>query len=284
MSAGLAFLLAAANCMILANMYYAQPIIGDIAAGIGIRTAAAGSVVTVAQIGYCVGLLFLVPLGDVLENRRLITVQVLLAACSLLVVAVSGNSAVFLSAMFFVGVFSCAVQIIVPLGLRLAAPHERGRIVGLIMAGAILGIVLARPVGSWVTGMFGWRALYFAASALMAALAVLLRRRLPRTDSATGGFSYAAMLRSMAGLLASTRGLRPRLLLQATVFTTFTMFWAAAPLALREQLAFTHGEVALFSLASLIAPACVVLAGRMVDRGLRRIPELAPLSDNILQR
>lgn len=268
MSAGLALLLAAANCLILANMYYAQPIIGDIAASMGVSTAAAGSVVTVAQIGYCAGVLFLVPLGDVLENRRLITFQVLLAACALFVTAVSGSAAVFLCAMFFVGVFSCAVQTIVPLGLRLAAPHERGRVVGLIMAGAILGIVLARPLASWATGMFGWRALYFAASALMAVLALALYRHLPRTDSGTGGFSYVAMLRSMAGLLGSTPGLRPRLLLQATVFTTFTMFWAAAPLALREQLAFTHGEVALFSLASLIAPVCAALSGRMVDRGL----------------
>lgn len=268
MSAGLVFFLAAANCLILANLYYAQPIIGDIAGSIGVSTAAAGSVVTVAQIGYCLGVLFLVPLGDVLENRRLITFQVLLAACALFTVGASTGAVMLLCSMFLVGFFSCAVPLIVPLGLRLAAPHERGRVVGLIMAGAILGIVLARPVASWVTGMFGWRVLYFAASVIMAALTVMLYRRLPRTDTTTAGFSYAAMLRSMAGLLASTPDLRPRLLLQAMIFATFTMFWAAAPLALQERLGFTHAGVALFSLASLIAPAYAAMAGRMIDRGM----------------
>lgn len=267
MSAGLAFFLATACCLILANMYYAQPIIGDIAASIGVSTAAAGSVVTVAQIGYCAGVLFLVPLGDVLENRRLITGQVILAACALFTAAASNGAAMFHGSMFLVGVFSCAVQVIVPLGLRLAAPHERGRVVGLIMAGAILGIVLARPLASWVTGMFGWRVLYFTASVLMAAVAFVLYRRLPVTATTPARLNYTAMLRSMAGLLMSTPGLRPRLLLQATVFTTFTMFWAAAPLTLQVDLGFTHGQVALFALASLVAPVCAALAGRMVDRG-----------------
>ena len=260
-------LLPFACCLILANIYYAQPIIGDIAASIGVGTASAGSVVTVAQIGYCAGVLFLVPLGDVVENRRLITAQMLLVACALFATAASNGAAMLLCSMFLVGVFSCVVQVIVPFGLRLAAPHERGRVVGLIMAGAILGIVLARPLASWVTGLFGWRVLYFAASALMAVLALMLYRRLPATATTPARLDYSAMLRSMAGLLVSTPGLRPRLLLQATVFTTFTMFWAAAPLALQERLGFTHGQVALFALASLVAPICAALAGRMVDRG-----------------
>lgn len=267
MPAGLKYLLASACCLVLANIYYAQPVIADIAAGIGLEASAGGLIVTMAQIGYCIGVLFLVPLGDLLENRRLIAVLVFCAAGALVAVGASAGITLFFGSMFFVGLFSAVVQIIIPLGVGLAAPHERGRIVGLIMAGAILGIVLARPAASWMTGLFGWRFMYFLSAGLIAVVGLLLLRGLPVRKPAAGRVSYPAIFRSMAKLLVSLPGLRPRLFLMAFSFTGFTFFWAAAPIVLREALHFSHSDIALFSLASFAAPPCALLAGRLVDRG-----------------
>ena len=267
MPAGLKYLLAFACCLILANIYYAQPVIADIAAGIGIEASAGGIIVTMAQIGYCIGVLFLVPLGDMLENKRLITVLVFCAVGALLAVGISDNATVFLVSMFFVGLFSSAVQIIVPLGVGLAAPHERGRVVGLILAGAILGIVLARPIASGMTGLFGWRFMYFLSAGIIAAVGLLLLRRLPVRRPSLSRVSYPAIFHSMGKLLASVPGLLPRLFLMAFALTSFTLFWAAAPIVLREALHFSHSDIALLSLASFAAPPCAIMAGRLVDRG-----------------
>lgn len=260
-------LLPFACCLILANIYYAQPIIGDIAVSLGISTTKAGSIVTVAQIGYCIGVLFFVPLGDAVDNRRLILCLTLLASVALCAAGSSVGTAMFFCSMFFVGFFSSVVQVIVPLGVGLTAPRERGRVLGLIMAGAILGIVLARPVSSWMTGVFGWRVVYCTASVLVFALGLVLYRSLPHTTPSAGRIGYPAVLRSMATLMTATGGLRSRLAVQALVFSAFTLFWAAVPLAL-QQLGFSHGQVAQFALAGLAAPFCAALAGRMVDRGL----------------
>lgn len=264
---GLKYLLAVVCCLILGNIYYAQPIIADISRSIGLEPASGGAIVTMAQVGYCVGVLFLVPLGDMVNSRRLIVTMVF-CSCGALIIAGFSNSAVlFLAAMFFSGLFSSAVQIIIPLSVGLAADEERGQVVGLVMSGAILGIVLSRPAASWLTGLFGWRFMYFSAAVLMMVVGLLLFRRLPDKSSSSGKIRYPAMLLSMVQLLVSIPGLCKRLYLPFFIFASFTIFWSAAPLVLQETLHFSHFEMALFSLVSLAAPFCAIMAGRTVDRG-----------------
>lgn len=266
MSASLKYILAVLCCLILGNLYYAQPIISDIARDVGIAGSSSGLIVTITQIGYCLGVLFLVPLGDKVESRRLIGTLILGAGVALLSAGLSSNSFSFLTSMFFIGLFSCAVQIIIPISMGLAAEKERGRVVGLIISGALLGIVLARPVASLITGLTSWRMTYFFATGLMVVVLVLVRA-LPRKTPSANGLSYPEMLSSMLFLLRTSAGIGQRLGSMAAIFMSFTMFWAVVPIALQDMLHFSHSEVALYSLASLVAPPCAIMAGRIIDGG-----------------
>lgn len=268
MSSGLKLLLSFSCCLILANLYTAQPILVDIAQDIGLDLAAGGMIVTMAQIGYCLGVLFLVPLGDLVDNRRLIAGLVLAASAALLMAGASTQATCFLAAMFCIGLFSSAVQVIIPFGAGLARASERGRVVSLIASGAILGIVLSRPAASALTGIFGWRVCYYLPSLLLAVLGVILLTHLPRQQPATTTRTpYPVMLQSMVSMVRHMPTLRHRLVFMALFFSCFTMFWATAPMVLKDVLSFSHAEIALISLASLAAPPCVILAGRLADKG-----------------
>ena len=168
--------------------------------------------------------------------------------------------------MFFIGLFSCAVQIIIPISVGMAAEKERGQVVGLIISGALLGIVISRPLASFITGFGSWRLTYFFAAGFMVVVSVLVRG-LPRKTPTATGLSYPEMLLSMTKLFSSLPGIKKRLGAMALVFTSFTMFWAAVPIALQDILHFSHSDVALFSLVSLVAPPCAIMAGRVIDRG-----------------
>lgn len=267
LSAGLMLLLTFATCLILANLYYAQPILGDIAADIGLERGATGMIVTMSQIGYMLGLLFLAPLGDTVENRRLVAGMTVGAACGLLLAGLSRGAALFMAGTLLIGFFAVGTQILIVFGSGLADDSARGRVLGILGAGLFLGIALARPVSSLFTSALGWRALYLTASAIMLVLGVALYHGLPAIKPAGQRMGHAAMLASMARLLVSVPRLIPRILLSAGAFCGFSMFWSTAPLHLLENLHFTHAQVALFALAGLITPPCVFAAGRLLDRG-----------------
>lgn len=268
---GLKILLPFASCLILANLYYAQPILTDIATDIGLGAASSGIIVTMSQIGYVMGVLFLVPLGDVLENRILIACMAIGAGVALLMVALSAGVTWLLIASLFVGMFSIAMQAIVPFAIGLVSIGERGKILGMITAGGLLGVVLSRPSASLITNIFGWRSVYIAAAALMLILGVALFRLLPRKAPAATGVSYPAILGSMVKLLSDVPQLRLRLMVSSTIFISFSMFWATAPIVLRGELNFSHAQMAIFSLAGLITPPCVLAMGRLIDQGYGRV-------------
>ena len=260
-------LLSFSCCLILANLYYAQPILSDIAENIGLELTKSGFIVTMIQIGYAAGIVFLVPLGDVLENRRLIPGMIMGASLALFVAALSNSTSEFFVASFFIGLFSASMQAIIPFAIGLAKPPERGKILGILSAGATLGMILARPVASFTTSGFGWRPVYFSAAALMLILGLALFRLLPRRAPSVHGLTYPAMLASMGKLLASVPRLPLRLSISAVVFFGFSMFWASAPIVLRETMHFSHSQVALFALAGLVTPPFAIVVGRLIDRG-----------------
>lgn len=267
----LKILLPLACCLILANIYYAQSILTDIAASMGMDMATSGIIVTMVQVGYCLGVLFLVPLGDLVENRRLIACMILGAAAALLMAGYSTSVTGFLAATLCIGLFSAAVQVVVPFAVTLAAEHERGKVIGLVVGGAILGMVLARPASSLMTSAVGWRPVYFVAASLMLILGIILPRLLPHKAPSAQGIGYPAILRSMGRLLREVPRLPVRLALMALVFMGFTMFWSTAPIVLQTTLRFSHTDIALFSMAGLITPPCAILAGRLIDRGYAHI-------------
>ena len=266
MTRGMVMLFAFCCGAIVANIYYAQPVIELIAPDIGLTPAMASLIVSLTQIGYALGLFFLVPLGDLLENRKLMISTTVLAIASLLGAAFIQQPNLFLLVSLLIGFSSVSVQILIPLAAHLAPAESRGRVVGSIMGGLLLGILLARPVSSVVADHFGWRAMFMAAAGLMAFISVVLLITIPKRQpdhSAT----YGQLLRSLGSLLRKQPVLRQRAFYQGGMFATFSLFWTAAPLELARNHGLSQSEIALFALVGALGAIAAPIAGRLADAG-----------------
>ncbi|MFC6338916.1 MFS transporter [Pseudomonas sp. CCM 7891] len=251
---------------IVANLYYAQPIIELIAPDIGLSPALASLIVSLTQIGYALGLFFLVPLGDLLENRRLMIITTVVAIASLLGAAFTEQPNLFLLVSLLIGFSSVSVQVLIPLAAHLAPAESRGRVVGSIMGGLLLGILLARPVSSVVADHFGWRAMFMAAAALMALISVVLLVTIPKRQPDHTA-SYGQLLSSLGTLLRQQPVLRQRAFYQGCLFATFSLFWTAAPLELVRSHGLSQTQIAIFALVGAIGAIAAPIAGRLADAG-----------------
>lgn len=269
-SAGMVWLFAIATGLIVANLYYAQTLIGPISRATGLDPGAAGLIVTLTQIGYCLGLLFIVPLGDLLENRRLIVIALLTTALALLAASFTTSAGLFLFACFCIGLGSVAAQVVVPFAAHMSKPETRGQNVGKVMSGLLLGIMLARPVSSLVTDAFGWHTIFVLSALSTAALAMLLRSRLPQRQP-HGGMHYFALLASMWHLLRTTPILRRRAAYQACMFGAFSLFWTCVSLELTgPHFGLSQTGVAIFALVGVAGAIASPVAGRRADHGKSR--------------
>ena len=266
-SNGMTMLLAAAAGIIVANLYYAQPLVGPIGAALGMPPGAAGLVVTLTQVGYCLGLLFIVPLGDLLENRRLI-VSGLVATGAALAMAASANAAwQFLLAALAIGVGAVVAQVLVPFAAHLAPEATRGQTVGKVVSGLLLGIMVARPVASLLAGFGGWQAVFGIAAALVLLLAVVLHFKLPQRRPAAAQ-RYGALIASLWPVLANTPVLRRRALYHAGLFGAFSLFWTVVPQALSgPDFGLSQNGIALFALVGMAGAVASPIAGRLADGG-----------------
>jgi predicted MFS family arabinose efflux permease len=264
------FLLALSCGLIVANIYYAQPLVGPIATELRLSPQAAGLVMTMTQFGYGVGLFFVVPLGDLVENRRLVVSVLALGAVALATAAYSTHPVPFFAAALCVGLGSVAVQILVPYAGHLAPERIRGRVIGNIMTGLMLGIMLARPLSSFIASVSSWHAVYAMSAAIMVLLALLLRQTLPvRKPQARLG--YGALLASMLHLARDTPMLRRRALYQAGLFGAFNLFWTTVPLVLAgPDFHMSQTGIALFALVGAAGAISAPIAGRLADRGWTR--------------
>jgi predicted MFS family arabinose efflux permease len=268
--AGITLLLACACGAIVANLYYAQPLAGLIAGAIGLPSSMAGLVVTLSQMGYCLGLLLVVPLGDLVENRRLVVATLSLGVLALLMAAFSAHSGPFLMAAFCIGLTSVVAQVLVPFATHLASDATRGRMVGNVMSGLMLGILISRPLASFIASAFGWHAVFLFSAAAMASLSILLHYRLPERRPHSS-YGYVALLRSMWSLWRTTPVLRQRAGYQFFMFCSFSMFWTTTPLLLAgSAYHFSQVGIALFALAGVTGAIAAPIAGRLADRGLTR--------------
>jgi predicted MFS family arabinose efflux permease len=261
----LVFLLAASCGIIVANIYYAQPLVGLIAPSIGLGRHTASLIVTLTQLGYASGLLLLVPLGDIIENRLLLTISVASSIVPLLAAGLAHSGLLFLAASAAIGLTSVAVQMLVPLAANLAPDHLRGRIVGNVMSGLLLGILLARPAASLIADAFGWRTVFFASAAAMFALAIVFRTVLPKRqpDSSHG---YFGLLASLLVLPLREPVLRRRALYQSAAFGCFSLFWTAVPLLLATSFGYSQAGIAGFALVGAAGALAAPIAGRLADR------------------
>jgi predicted MFS family arabinose efflux permease len=269
-SARVAFLLAIACGLVVANVYYSQPIVGPIAASLGMPATAAGLIVTLTQVGFGAGLLLIVPLGDLIENRRLVQALICLSAIGLLAAGLSTHPLPFLLGALTIGLGSVAVQVMVPYAAHLAPEAIRGRVVGNVMSGLMIGIMLARPASSFVTELTSWHIVFYLGAAIMLTLALVLGWAMPeRVPEAR--LSYAGLLKSMGHLAVTTPILQRRAVYQFCMFGAFSVFWTTVPLLLASPLYnASQGYIALFALVGGAGAIAAPVAGRVADKGWTR--------------
>jgi predicted MFS family arabinose efflux permease len=259
-------LMAVASGAAVANLYYIQPLLTVVARGLHVSDGAAGLLVTASQIGYVAGLAFLVPIGDIVERRRMIATILLGTAVAAAACAAAPGFGVLLAAMVALGALSVVAQVIVPLASTLAAPHERGQIVGTVMSGLLIGILMARTLSGLVAALGGWRLVYALAAGAMLVLSVTLQRALPAVVP-TERAPYRAVLRSIVTLIAHEPLLRQRMALGALQFAVFSVLWTTIAFLLASS-PYHYGTavIGLFGLAGAAGAAVAPLAGRLNDR------------------
>ncbi|WP_438447961.1 MFS transporter [Gorillibacterium sp. sgz5001074] len=281
MKSWLMLLLSVSCGLIVANLYYAQPLVGPISADTGLPASAAGLIVTLTQIGYAGGLLFIVPLSDKLENRRLISIVLLAAVAALLAAAWAPRAVYVLAAALLLGTGSVAAQILVPYATHLASEEQRGRVVGNVMSGLLLGIMFARPVASFVADSWGWRSVFTTSAVILTLLTLLLSRALPPRRPKPL-VPYRKLLGSLLPLLRHTPALRRRAIYQACLFGAFSLFWTVVPLRLTDEFGLSQSGVAWFALAGVGGAAAAPIAGRLADKGWSRILTGAAMGTAVL--
>ena len=250
------------------NLYYAQPLAALMAKDLGIKPESAGLVVTLIQIGYGIGVLFLVPLGDLLENRRTILIMIAIATLAQMGIGISSHLALYGAAAVALGIGTSSIQIIVPYATHLSPPEIRGRVIGSLMSGLMLGIMLSRPIAGIVTDLFSWNAVFYISATAMAVVNALLILFLPKRDPVDPGLSYVRLIASMGTLVTSYPILRRRGIYQACMFAAFCVFWTASPLLLAgPKFHLSQTEIAIFALVGVSGAVFAPIAGRLADRG-----------------
>ena len=259
-------LLFAVACGALAgNIYYAQPLVALIGEAMGLSASTESLIFTTVQLGYAIGLLFLVPLGDLFENRKLILALMALNVVSLAGLALAPGLSMLFAMLFLVGITSTGAQVIVPLAANLAPAARRGQVVGNVMTGLFVGVLLARPVSSFLADHFGWRGVFVFSAVVIAGLAAWSVFAIPRR-APQGKHAYFRLIGSLAGLMATQPVLRRRAAYQTAMFGVFTVFWTASPIVLLRQ-GYSPSHIAFFALAGVSGVFAAPLAGRLADRG-----------------
>ncbi|WP_082112018.1 MFS transporter [Pseudomonas frederiksbergensis] len=253
----------------VANVYFAQPLLASMAESLGVAPAAIGIVVTATQLGYALGLLFIVPLGDKTNGKRLILTLVTLSAIALAAVGASQHWLVLLGAMIMTGLLAVVVQVLVAYAAVLSAPTRRGQAVGTLTSAIVLGILLARFISGFIADLAGWRAVYLVSSGLMLIIATVFWKVAPTTAPPRNRQSYPALIRSLFQLFMTEPLLRTRGLFALLIFAAFSVLWTAMVLPLSAPpLSLSHTAIGLFGLAGVAGALAASRAGRWADRGL----------------
>lgn len=268
-SAPLVALFAGASGLSVANVYYAQPLLDSLAADFHIDQAAVGAVITATQLGSVLALVLLIPLGDRLDRKRLMLAQALVLVAALACVALAGSSGTLLAGMLAVGMLGTAMtQGLIAFAATVAAPGERGHVVGAAQGGVVIGLLLARVLAGLVADLGGWRWVYGLSAALMLALTALLWAALPRQPAPERPLPYAQLLLSMLKLLRQQRALQVRGLLAMLMFAAFSVFWSALALPLSAApYSLSHSTIGAFGLVGIAGALAATRAGRWADRG-----------------
>lgn len=269
LSPSLTLLFSVTCALAVANVYFAQPLLDSMAQSLGVASSMIGVVVTATQVGYALGLLFIVPLGDLVNRKRLILIQLLLSAVALAVVGAAQQWLALLGAMIVMGLLAVVVQVLVAYAAMLATPSQRGRAVGTVTSGIVLGILLARFTSGLIADIAGWRAVYFVSSGLMLSIAAVLWKVVPVTAPPKHQESYLALISSVFKLFLTERTLRARGLLALLIFAAFSVLWTSMVLPLSAPpMSLSHTAIGMFGLAGVAGALAASRAGRWADQGL----------------
>ncbi|QAY86933.1 MFS transporter [Pseudomonas arsenicoxydans] len=269
LSPSLTLLFSVTCALAVANVYFAQPLLDSMAQSLGVASSMIGVVVTATQVGYALGLLFIVPLGDLVNRKRLILTQVLLSAVALAAVGAAQQWLALLGAMILMGLLAVVVQVLVAYAAMLATPSQRGHAVGTVTSGIVLGILLARFTSGLIADIAGWRAVYFVSSGLMLTIAAVLWKVVPVTAHPRHQDSYLALISSVFKLFITERILRARGLLALLIFAAFSVLWTSMVLPLSAPpLSLSHTAIGMFGLAGVAGALAASRAGRWADQGL----------------
>ena len=265
----LIFILAISCGSLATNIYYAQPIVQFIAEDLNISSNLSGLLTTLTQIGYALGLFFIVPMADLFKSKKIIVILIGLSIISLIGTLISTNGIVFLILITIIGIGACAAQMLVPLTMRIVPIEETGKYVGRVMSGLLIGIMIARPLSIGITDWFGWRAVFLFSSIMLVAVLLLIIKYLPNYEVvSTSNMSYPSLIASMVKILINTSPLQERAFYHACIFATFSLYWTIMPMLLRsEPLNFSNNEIALIGFVAIAGALLAPTIGKIADKG-----------------
>ncbi len=267
MTRRLTWLFAVASGAAVGNLYWAQPLLDFIAQDLHASAGTAGWLVTATQVGYAAGILFIVPLGDVRNRRRLVPVMMLCAAVALTLCALAPSMGLLLLAITVLGITTVAGQLLAPLAGDLADQADRGRVVGIVVSGILTGILVSRTISGLVADAAGWRTIFAAAAAADVLFAILLYRAIPDQAPKTS-MPYPTLIASVGEVVRRERTVRWTLVLGSTGFCVFTLFWTSLTFLLSgPPFRYPVSVIGLFGLAGLAGAVAAQRAGRLHDRG-----------------
>jgi predicted MFS family arabinose efflux permease len=255
-----------ATGLVVANIYYNQPLLADIAHTFNITDNKAQQLSLFTQIGYASGLLFIVPLGDMVKRKRLILIDFVLMILSLLISAIAPSILILTIAGFLLGLSSIIPQLLIPMAAHLAKPHERGKKLGFIMSGLLIGILLSRTLSGFIGEHFGWRSMYYIATGLMLAMWLMIFFFLPEVEPDYKG-NYKKLMTSLIHLIKTQPKLRMAAFRGALCFAGFSAFWTTLVFLLKQP-QFNEGSAAAgaFGLVGAFGALAAGLMGRLSDK------------------
>lgn len=261
------FLFSLTCALAVANVYSAQPLLGSISLDLQVPAGIIGSVLTATQVGYAAGLIFLVPLGDRVKRKTLVVTLLLLSMLALIVAGLAPNFVTLLCAVLFIGLMAVVVQLVVAWAAILALPQRRGKVVGTVTSGIVLGILLARFISGSIADIAGWRAVYLSAAFLMLLIACVVAKGMPATTPPQASpSSYLSLLASAFRLFMTEPQLRKGGVFALLIFAAFSMLWTAMVMPL-SALALSHTQIGMFGLAGVAGALAATKAGAWADRG-----------------
>ena len=249
----------------VSSIYYNQPLLGEMAHTFHSSEAHIGLVAVAIQIGYACGMLLFVPLGDVLERRALMMRMYAAVSIALLLVAVAPSLLWVIGASVLVGLFASVTHIALPIAPDLVEDKQRGRAIGIVMTGLLLGILLARTFSGWVSKIHGWRWVFVVAAIINLAFVPLLRKKMPLLEPRQN-LRYADAMKSLWTLFRTQPQLREACIVGALVFASFSCFWTTLAFMLEANFKLGSGVAGTFGVVGAAGAMVATVAGRLADR------------------